>query len=495
MIWLRRVRLMLVLVTLGHAGSARAEEQPTLSGRWAASALMTAWNFGDWGDACGPRPTGSGAPAGTVTIEQQGSELHFSGAGRGYSTTECWEQYEGLVRVSHTGGKRGWRTTCRTKPGDPRQATVVTTVTASDSYITLDETGQYQFVVKGQNCTASARRSRSFRLLQREGEAPPRDAAAPAPAASAPVPVPAQIGRCAEPGPPSRLEVRPARKLMRPGESFTFRAVVLDDSGCKVSMSPNFRLGDRTALLQVTPFGNVKVLDDAKEGAIPLVASAGGRSVSVLVEVVSNARYAALLESEGLTPEGESKEAAVASIATTSIGTRMAVAEDRARSRRTRFIGVVGAAALVLGVVGLILVVRSRKQREPAGEQASPVPRASRSIAPGARSLGSFCPTCREEYAAGAQYCPLDGNRLLPLDSEADGRGPAGGVCPVCGQGFDPGVTSCPKHDEELVPIGVYRARLAQAMESAKVCPVCGTQYPADGRFCGRDGAALVPMN
>src|SRR5690606_36561188 len=102
-----------------------------------------------------------------------GSELSISGLGREWSTTQCWEQYPGLARRSHSAGTRGWRNVCKTADSDPRQATVVTTLSATDTTMSFDETAQYQFVIQGQNCTASARRTRSFRLLQREGE-PPR---------------------------------------------------------------------------------------------------------------------------------------------------------------------------------------------------------------------------------------------------------------------------------------------------------------------------------
>ena len=119
---------------------------------------------------------------GSVTITSSGSELHLSGAGRDFSTTECWEQFPGLSRVSHSGGLRGWRSTCKTKAGDPRQATIVTTISATDNQISFDETGQYQFIITGQNCTASVRRTRSLSLVQREGESAPvaqRDAQPP----------------------------------------------------------------------------------------------------------------------------------------------------------------------------------------------------------------------------------------------------------------------------------------------------------------------------
>lgn len=144
--------VMSVLVGLGAlvpACLARADTPATLAGQWTATPLTTTWSIGDWGDACGPRPTGGGERGGTVTIDASGGELTFTGVGHPYSTTTCWEQLPGLVRASHSAGTQSWRTTCKSPPGDPRQSTLVTTVTASGSdQISFDETGQYQFVIK-----------------------------------------------------------------------------------------------------------------------------------------------------------------------------------------------------------------------------------------------------------------------------------------------------------------------------------------------------------
>src|SRR5450432_1755297 len=119
------LQLLVVLALWAEPRSARADA-PTLAGSWSATPMRSDWNIGAWGKACGPSPSGGGAPGGSVSITSAGSELNMSGAGRAYSTTECWEQFPGLSRVSHSGGQRGWRNTCKTKAGDPRQATLVT---------------------------------------------------------------------------------------------------------------------------------------------------------------------------------------------------------------------------------------------------------------------------------------------------------------------------------------------------------------------------------
>ena len=517
-------RLLILALTVAALGSVRTAgaQQKTLSGRWSASAMQVAWAQGDWGPACGPRPGGGGAPAGVVTITQQGGELSISGAGRSYSTSQCWEQFPGLSRASHSGGARGWRTVCKTAAGDPRQATVITTVTASDAYITFDETGQYQFVIQQQNCTASVRRSRSFRLIQREGEPPPSPATPPpattattpsSPGTAAPPrtePDPASVpaspgGRCENLGPPARLEVRPARKLLRPGEEFSFRTLVLDRRGCRLpSVSPVWRLADPGAPAKLLAPGSVRVDDNAPESEIELSVSIGERAVRVVVEVASRERYEALLRQGGFNEAGESSEAAVAVIASESVGARSAVAEDRARTRRRIFAAIVGALALLFGGVGLLVVQSTRRRKRQEARRRAIAQEIAQSLPPPPLSypppptqpVAAYCPTCRQEYPPNEIYCPNDGNRLVPTSQPPPQGGPTGGICPVCGQGFNPGYATCPEHGEELIPAALYRAQTApEPRPTKKICPVCGAQYEGEAQFCGTDGATLVPIN
>lgn len=474
--------------------TARAQS-PTLAGRWTASAMRVDWNIGDWGPACGPQPSGGGAPSGAVTVTVAGNELTLSGAGRTYSTTECWEQFPGLTRVSHSSGTRAWRNVCKTPASDPRQASIVTTITATDSQISFDETGQYQFVLKEQNCTASVRRTRVLSLVRREGDPEPVASAPPAPAAT-PVSKPVATTpapRCATTGIPERLEVRPSRKLMRQGETFTFRAAVVDRAGCPLAIVPNWRVVAGGKALELTAPGRVKVADDAEEVEARLQASVGDRAVGVTVEIVSRDRYDAILSQGTFNAEGESSEAAVARIATNTIGARSTVAREEARGNKVAFIAVIGSLALAFGMVGLLFMKRSRRQRQ-LGLSMPPRGATAASAVTIKVRQGKICPTCREEFPPDAEFCAFDGNRLLPLTGEA-GIGPTGGICPLCGQGYDPGVTVCPKHNEPLVPAPVQAERQRTVVVTRRICPVCGTQFPGDSQFCGKCGAALVPVN
>lgn len=460
---------------------ASAQPPPTLAGSWTASPLVVSWQIGDWGKACGPQPSGGGVAGGPVTITQNGQELTFSGAGRTFSTTECWEQQPGLARISHSASARNFQNVCKTGAGDPRQAKVVTTISATDTRIHFDETGQYQFVIEGQNCTASVRRTRSYTLVLRQGDTPTATPSAAKPPAK---PAARPAHDCEGTGLPERLEVRPSRKLMKPGESFTFRTAVVDARGCVLPVTPTWSVLAGATALSVTAPGSVTTNPNADESEVTLEVSLGDRSVRVVVEIASKERYEALLQARGLDESGESKEAAVLRVASESMGAREVVARDESPGKTRWFVAVAGGMALLLGLAGLLLVRRSR--RAPAETPSRP------NAAP--RTAAKACPTCREEFGPEAEFCPSDGNRLVPHASL--GAGPGGSVCPVCGRGFNPGTSTCPEHGEELIPAAAYAAsRPVTAPATRSICPMCGAQFERETRFCGECGAAVVPIN
>jgi len=469
---------------------ARADA-PTLAGTWTASPLSVSWQLGDWGKACGPAPSGGGEAGGSVNITQSGSELTLVGVGRTYTTGECWERYPGIQRISHSASARSFQNVCKTAAGDPRQAKLITTISATDSRINFDETGQYQFVIEGQNCTASVRRTRSYSLVSRLGDAQPAAATS---ASSAPTkPAPRAARDCSDTGLPERLEVRPSRKLLRPGESFEFRTSVVDARGCPLPVTPTWRVIAGANLLSVTAPGKITANPSAGESQATLEVTLGDRSVRVDVEIASKERYDALLEARGLDESGESKEAAVLRVASESMGAREVVARDEAPGKTRWFVGIAGLCALVLGILGLLLVRRSRPAPEARNSDSPESPSRPQAAVP---SVGAkTCPTCREEFPAEAEFCPKDGNRLVAQTTL--GTGPGGAVCPVCGRGFNPGTSTCPEHGEELVPASAYAppARLQTLFITRTICPVCGTQYTSETRFCGECGAAVVPVN
>jgi len=447
--------LLAALMTTGAAGAARADDKPTLSGSWTASPLSESWSVSSWGDDCGSKPTPKGAGGGAVQIREQGGELSIVGAGRAFSTAECWEQMPGLARTSHSqsGGGRFWRTRCSTPANHSLQAIVVTTISATDNAISLNETGQYQVVVKDSVCKTSVTRSRSFSLVRRDGETPPAASASASASASAvasappapPKPEPKPAARCAQnPGEPARLEVHPSRKLLRAGERFSFRGLVLDAEGCPTGARPTWSvapgpLADKVAL---DPSGGVTVADDAPEGSVELVAAALGKSVRVTLEVAKPANYDALLAARGLDAAGEQDEGAFAVIATGTVGGRMVAAEDAARERKTTFVAIVAGVAALLGFAGLVLVRRGTRKDAPAesAESAEDAP-PSGMTAPAAVATAAVATAAPERAGA-----PHDGEKKAERRARDRGK-----ICPTCGERYDGEAKYCGKDATELV--------------------------------------------
>ncbi|HVU04193.1 MAG TPA: hypothetical protein VHE30_20690 [Polyangiaceae bacterium] len=454
MLTLRRALVTVLALTAFAAGvfasgsalaDGTAPAPPTLEGRWSAGPLTVRWVVGDWGDACGPRPSGGGEAATSVLIQQAGTDLVITGGGRTYSTTQCWEQYPGIQRTGHSASARSWKTTCRTAPSDPRQAALSTSLTATDDSISFYEAGQYQFVIGNQNCTASVGRYRTYSLVQRAGT-PENVPAAPAPSATAAAPKKPEPAspRCANPGAPARLEVRPVKKLVRAGEEFTFRAIVTDAAGCLVGAKPTWTVESGGEFGEVSQAGTVSVHANATEGEIHLTASVGGRSAGVTVEIASTDRYDALLRSGAFNAAGEVDEAATVAIASQSIGAGSAVAEDRASGRKQVFVAGVGGLALLLVGASVFVVIRSRK--------------------------------------AQAKLAEIERDRRAKGKAKAERRAE----------------TPPPTQRSEGAPASAAPAVQKPPEPKAPprtICPVCGTEFGPESKFCGKDGALLVPMN
>ncbi len=517
--------------------TARADLPPEAT--WKQGPLKEEFKTVKWLPACGPAPA-SGTTGGgeTVTVRVEGDELAIVGAGRVYRTNQCYDPMPTLSRESHSRDPSGhqWRTRCTTPPSDPRHAALNTLVVASgaDSHIDLVETGRYETTQAEGNCITDVTRTRSYDLIASApastASGPPAATRVPAPQPQPPQPPAAPAdARCATPGDPARLEVRPSRKLMRPGEAFVFRAIVVDAAGCATHTATTWALDAPHGGVAVDGSGQVTIPADAEETTFAVVATAAGKSAKVAVEVTSASRYEALLAQSGLNDAGESEGPSVAVIATSSIGGGDAKVEDGSRRRRLAFVAIVVSLALGLLAVGFIGSRRARKhsklareassrhaermreaeerRRERVAKHEAAVRAHQESVAKAAEiaaSTGLVCPACRQEYPAGSIFCPEDASRLVPVGSqEAALGGASGSICPTCKRGFEPSVKVCPHDGEELVPYALYKNTVAAASGSTsasppargKICPTCGDRFEGNAAFCGKDGTALVLLN
>jgi hypothetical protein len=526
------------------SSSARADSP--LDGKWKQSALREEYTVQQWLAGCGPTPVSNSTGGGeTIQVRQEGDELSFVGGGRVYKTNACYDENPTLVRATHTrdASGRSWQTKCATPQGDSRTAVLSNRVdVTSDTHIQMAETGRYEIVLAEGRCIADIKRSRSFDLIQADNapapSAPPAVTTV-APPAPTPEKTAAPRADCSTPGDPARLEVRPSRKLLRTGESFAFRGVVVDANGCGTGQNVTFALAnpDDKTKLSVDASGKVTIASDAALGTAELIATASGKTARVTVEVTSPSQYDDLLARSGLNSKGENENAAVTLMGTQSIGGGEGRADDNSKQRRLIFGGVVGALAIALGIAWLMLVKRGRRAKKLEAEleerqeerirvaeerrrtqrdkydadvrahQESVKAAVAASAAQAALLAANaaaptpappakeqlVCSTCKREYPAGSLFCPHDGNRLQAA-SEANALS-SGSICPACKRGFDPGKKVCPFDGEELIPYAAHAAASKAPAPHAKICPTCGDRFHGSAEFCGKDGTALVLLN
>jgi hypothetical protein len=549
-----------LLVLVGGAlvsTSATADEKPNLAGTYKQSALREDYTVGQWQSACGPAPSSQSSGGGeTVAVRVEGDELVIVGGGRVYRSDQCYDIMPGLKRDAHSrdpGGK-AWRTRCSSPPGDPRRATLQTAITATSSRIDIVETGRYEITIGDGHCSADVKRTRSLSLIALDGApsasasataAPSAASSIPSAAPSASTPPAPAADRCRDVGPVTRLEVRPARKLARPGDTFTLRAQLLDASGCMVHGDTSFQ-GDKAHGIDVDRNGQVRIASDASAGEGEVLVSAGGQHARVSISVALAQNYDDLLRQSGLNAEGESDAPAAVSIP--ALDQREVKADDGASRRRLEFLALVVGLATLLGITYLVLVRRNRardraaqasadaiyeerlreaearrlqrlqeheaqqrahdesvraREAKKAARQAKQqaktaalpatsagVPEAARPVAQARPDLA--CPVCQRTFAPPYTHCPHDGSPLGSRNAAAR----ADAVCPVCQRAF-PGQERCPDHQEALVPPALLKVgRESAAPFKGKICPTCGERFEgASTVFCGKDGAQLVLIN
>ena len=374
-----------------------------------------------------------------MTLTASGHDFTLSGLGRSYSSQQCWESLPSLGAQSHSATPATVRTSCKMPAGDPRQATVITTWAVRENTIYFDETGQYQLVAEKTNCTASVRRTRVLERIVSAPVAAPvavsvptaPPVATPIPSAAAP-PAPAQASICMKPGRAVSLELSPKTKLMRAGESFTFRAEARDAGGCRVLVQPRWSIRTGQALGSITADGRLTVAPNAPSGALTLAARVEEKVGEVGARVVAEAEYERLLAGGGFGVQGESLDHAVVTLTSSEVSVDPVDEEAPKASRK-------GALALLAGAVSLAGVALFLVLRKP--------------------------------RLAGRARAPLsEPPEAMPTHA------------PVVAQPAAPALES------------TAVAELAPTVPG-KVCPVCARTYPRESTFCGQDGARLVRVN
>ncbi|MBX3188034.1 MAG: hypothetical protein KF819_13515 [Labilithrix sp.] len=459
------------------AWSAPASADLQLDGRWRQSALREDFTVQQWlPNGCGPTPQSAATGGGEIiAIRMEGDELAFVGGGRVYRSNQCYDQMPTLARVAHSRDANGktWRTRCTTPANDPRQAILNTLVVATtDTHIDVIETGRYEVVIESGRCVADVKRTRSYSLIQDEkpavSAAPP-----PAPTVKEPPRSDPKPPACESPGDPSRLEVRPSKKLLRTGESFQFRPLVLDAKGCATKTPTTWKLapGAPAGVTVDAKTGLVKIGGDVREGTVEIVATAADKDARVTIEVTSPARYDELLAKSDLNAAGETDVAAVATIG--SLGAGESRVEDRAKTRRYTFVAIVGAVLVLLGVVATILARRSRKAKTLEREAEE------RHEAKVAEVLSRRAEREAEHAAQMRAHEESVAHRNAKVAEAAAAR------------------AAQRQRAEEAAKAAAslpHPATLSKP-KRGKICPTCGDRFDGTADFCGKDGTQLVLLN
>lgn len=477
-----------------------ASAELALDGKWRQSPVRAEFTVQQWLNGCGPAPQTSSTGGGEiVSLRLEGDELAVVGAGRVYRTNQCYDPMPTLTRETHSrdASGRSWRTRCTTPANDPRRAILNTLVIAStDTRIDLVETGRYEVVLETGRCMADVKRTLSWTKVSDEPATP----ATTTPPATKPVKPDPKPLVCDSPGPPARLEVRPSKKLLKTGESFKFRPVVLDAKGCATRTTTTWKLAAPAKGVSIdATTGNVTVASDAEEGTVEIVATAAGKDAKVVVEISSPAHYDELLARSGLNASGENEDASVTMLGTASLGAGEGTVEDRARERRLLFVAAVGVLLVVLAVLAIAMqrrakraraleaeaearhearvqeVLERRKRREE--EHAAQKRAHEEALAAASRAAASVrrpdapaepdkvCPQCGREQPFPIAFCPHDGTRLV-----------------------------APSGDTAVIPSAAI-AQQAAPSKRGKICPTCGDRFEGGAEFCGKDGTQLVLLN
>ncbi len=463
-------------------------------GEWRAGPLQIRHEVRSWGPDCGPRPPAtSSRPGGTVQISQHGDHLRFSGAVRG-ATNRCWSDKPGIRRVSVSFQGQTWTVRCQTPEGDaqPEQGRYV--FRASGDTIRFEEETTWNWRLRNSNCQATRRARRTLTRVT---------------ATESPDPAGSQEPRCASPGPPARIRLRPRETVIAPGERTCIRAQVVDAAGCplanhRISLELRMPPGVSAGAFDGRCFTAGERAAEA-EGVFRVVAHAGEMHATAEVEVRSEdlSDLTARRVREGrhdIELQAEAEDAAGVSARTVK------------SSNAWLWAG--GGLALLVVLFGVALLTRRRKATDtteaahegataaqprtrpteestPTDPSGSPPPDPAGATA---RPPLRVCALCGHEDQSGDAFCPNDGSPLLdPGDPAARAQGM---ICPVCRRGYGPQETTCRQDGEALMPYALFVARQKRAEQAVrKVCPTCGTTYEAATAFCGKDGTALETLN
>ena len=501
-------------------GSPRRRPAPGLDGAWNMTAVNEASPCSSGATpAARRRCRGRRSRAGSVRVRSDGGEFAIEGGRRTLRTDECLDGMPTLARKAHSTGRRVVADAMLDPPersAPSRRSTPRTFWLSGDNDPdrrdrTLRADHQQRALHRGRRATRvrrlrrgnagpdarrrGRRESRDRRAVERrdrpEPGGPP-DAARYEPGADR------LRGRLQlPPGAPSRLEVRPSRKLLRWATRSDFAPSSVDAAGCLTGTPIQWAVGAlRFKDGEVHAVGahhrrrrQAQRPGRFTDATFDVVATAAGRSARSVGRrhVARDVRRAPRAVGSG--PErtaGRTRRGGAGDGLHRRIETdapRTARAQRRAifivrRGRPRRRASASWPPSARCGRArrrGVEQAAESRhaekmreyeRQKRRAGgdargaDEGAPGERRERPAGSrgGGRARRCTPGRCSARRAggsspAGATFCPFDSNRLVAIEGHQELMvGPSGGICPTCRRGFNPGVKVCPHDGDELVP-------------------------------------------
>ena len=469
-----------------------------------------------WGEYCGPRPISyTSKQVRPVNIRSRDKHLIFSSGG--LRTDRCGSPNPKLRKISMQASPGSWKMVCETERSDPKyERGVYTLVAKGDNKLEYKAESKYNWALKGDNCVAISIERRVFARADEKSdqgmtsggqEASTSEVKKPESLVEQ-VPVPRETSKtttrrklddnepwCDSPGPAKKITIQPQRHRLGPGESVCFKAVAVDEEGCRTPVKASWTAmqNERVVRGPLQPNGCFSAGETAAdaEGIYIVTAQVGQKSATAEVSVVFPdlgellaARLRPLQDVEDMSanaPIADAKDpphpGGEPDLGPTP-SARGAIAVGNSGENDQDSLKIVWLVVGLLGVafVGFIaVIVLGMKRRgarsgsnegwEAAGdreEEDTPAPSSGANSGMGREKLR--CPECKSEFDAGARFCPHDGSTLEIYSKQKNreliitgSRVSAGMVCPKCHRGYEMDARFCPHDSSRLVPYESWR--------------------------------------
>jgi hypothetical protein len=425
---------ILFITFIFSAGAAWAAEE--WAGKWTMTSMTLKVDIESWGEHCGPQPVSyASKQARPVEISAQGGHLIFSNGGM--RTDKCGSPNPRLQTVSQTASPGNWRRVCQTEDSDPKyERGEYSLVAKQPDRLEYTAQSKFDWTLKGDHCIARSTEKRIYvrdtetsKETTRKQDEVERENGDKTQILDLDFVPPA----CEAPGPAKRISVHPRSARLGPGQRICFKAVAIDENGCRTEINPSWAASQdgRSADGLISQAGCFKAGDTAadSEGLYSVIARAEGKSYSAEVTVVFpdlGELLAARLKPLEDLQEDAVEDGGYASIPAPKLSLvplppkTGANKPGQATPSKSGWISAVILFFLGIAVIGLIIAIsmllkqraiRRKRGGEPEQSEATNRDSALSSSKPDA---GMVCPKCNRGYDSSARFCPHDSEKLVP---------------------------------------------------------------------------------